>query len=157
VNVPYLKKTLKTYLTQTNWPVDNYYENKSNDKNPNSSSMRLYSSALDLPAVEPETTGVDETSFPTAQWVGLFQSIKGKIRPQDAYWTVFDSREKEAPVQGSLAGDISETYYDLKQHFQLEAKGIPPLDFMWELRECFREHWGRHAIEALKAIQDLHL
>jgi hypothetical protein len=32
VNVPYMKKTLKTYLTQTNWPVDNYYENKSNDK-----------------------------------------------------------------------------------------------------------------------------
>jgi hypothetical protein len=31
VNVPYMKKTLKTYLTQTNWPVDNYYENKSND------------------------------------------------------------------------------------------------------------------------------
>jgi hypothetical protein len=32
VNVPYMKKTLKTYLTQTNWPVDNYYENKGNDK-----------------------------------------------------------------------------------------------------------------------------
>jgi hypothetical protein len=32
VNVPYMKKTLKTYLTQTNSPVDNYYENKSNDK-----------------------------------------------------------------------------------------------------------------------------
>jgi hypothetical protein len=32
VNVPYMKKTLKTYLTQTNWPVDNFYESKSNDK-----------------------------------------------------------------------------------------------------------------------------
>src|SRR3954454_11034128 len=32
VNVPYMKKTLKTYLTQTNWPVDNYYEDKGNDK-----------------------------------------------------------------------------------------------------------------------------
>src|SRR5437868_12279486 len=28
VNVPYMKKTLKTYLTQTNWPVDNTYEDK---------------------------------------------------------------------------------------------------------------------------------
>jgi hypothetical protein len=27
-----MKKTLKTYLTQTNWPVDNYYEDKGNDK-----------------------------------------------------------------------------------------------------------------------------
>jgi hypothetical protein len=32
VNVPYMKKTIKTYLTQTNWPVDNYYENQDNDK-----------------------------------------------------------------------------------------------------------------------------
>ncbi len=32
VNVPYMKKTLKTYLTQTNWPVDNEYESKDNDK-----------------------------------------------------------------------------------------------------------------------------
>ncbi|HEY1757946.1 MAG TPA: hypothetical protein VGG72_21430 [Bryobacteraceae bacterium] len=31
VNVPYMKKTLKTYLTQTNWPVDNEYEDKGND------------------------------------------------------------------------------------------------------------------------------
>ena len=31
VNVPYMKKTLKTYLTQTNWPVDNQFEDKGND------------------------------------------------------------------------------------------------------------------------------
>jgi hypothetical protein len=117
----------------------------------------LYSSALYLPAVEPETEAVDETPFPTAQWAKLFQSIKEKIGPLDVYWTVFDSTEKEAPVQGSLAQDISEIYYDLRQDFQLEEKTIPPADFLWSLRESFREHWGRHAIEALKAIQALHL
>lgn len=31
VNVPYMKKTLKTYLTQTNWPVDNEYDDLGND------------------------------------------------------------------------------------------------------------------------------
>ena len=31
VNVLYMKKTLKTYLAQTNWPVDNTYENRAND------------------------------------------------------------------------------------------------------------------------------
>jgi hypothetical protein len=56
-----------------------------------------------------------------------------------------------------LAGDISEIYYDLRQNFQLEEKGIPHADLMWELRESFREHWGRHAIEALKTIYDLRL
>lgn len=32
VNVPYMKKTLKTYLTLTNWAVDNTYDNLANDK-----------------------------------------------------------------------------------------------------------------------------
>jgi hypothetical protein len=117
----------------------------------------VYTSALHLPAVEPETTGVDETPFPTEQWAGLFRSIKEKIGPLDAYWAVFDSTEKEAPVQGSLAGDISEIYYDLRQNLQLGEKGIPHGDLMWELRESFREHWGRHAIEALKTIHNLRL
>ena len=116
----------------------------------------LYSSALYLPAVEPETVTVDETLFTTAQWAELFQSIKEKIGPLDAYWAVCDPTEKEAPVEGSLAGDISEIYYDLRQDFHLEEKGIPRADLLWELRESFREHWGRHAIEALKAIHALH-
>ena len=115
----------------------------------------LYSSALHLPAVEPETTGVDETPFSTEQWAGLFRSIKEKIGPLDAYWKVFDSTEKEAPTQGSLAGDISEIYYDLRQSLQLEEKETSSADLMWDLRESFREHWGRHALEALKAIYDL--
>lgn len=115
----------------------------------------LYSSALHLPVVEPETAMADETLFPTEQWAALLQAIKDKIGPQDAYWQVFDSMEKEAPVEGSLAGDISEIYYDLKQDFQLEEKEISHSDLMWELRESFREHWGRHAIRALKAIHDL--
>jgi Domain of unknown function (DUF5063) len=117
----------------------------------------LYSSALYLPAVEPDTAGTDETPFPTEKWAGLFHSLKEKIGPPDAYWGVFDSTEKGDPAQGSLAGDISEIYYDLKQDLQLEEKGITGGDLLWELRESFREHWGRHTIEALKAIRDLHL
>jgi hypothetical protein len=117
----------------------------------------LYSSALYLPPAEPETTEVDETKFDAHQWGELLDSIKRKIGSHDVYWCVFDSTENEAPAQGSLAGDISEIYYDLRQNLQLEEKGIPQADLMWELRESFREHWGRHAIEALKAIYDLRL
>jgi hypothetical protein len=31
VNVPYMKETWKTYAAQTNWPVDNEYEDQGND------------------------------------------------------------------------------------------------------------------------------
>jgi len=117
----------------------------------------LYSSALYLPAVEPDTAGTYETPFSTEEWARLFHSLKEKIGPLDAYWGIFDSTEKSDPVQGSLAGDISEIYFDLKQDLQLEEEGITAGDLLWELRESFREHWGRHALEALKAIRDMHL
>ena len=117
----------------------------------------LYSSALYLPAVEPDTAAVDETPFSAEQWTKLFHSLKEIIGPLDAYWIVFDSTEKADPTQASLAQDISEIYCDLKQDVLLEEKGITHSDLLWELRESFREHWGRQAIEALKAIRDLRL
>lgn len=53
---------------------------------------------------------MDETAFPAEEWAGLMHSLKGKIDPLDVYWTVFDSKAREDPVQGSSAGDISENY-----------------------------------------------
>jgi Domain of unknown function (DUF5063) len=117
----------------------------------------LYSSALYLPTVEPDTTGTDEPPFATEEWSRLFHSLKERIGAGDTYWEIFDSTEKAEPVQGSLAGDISEIYRDLKQDLQLEERGTSRSDVLWELRESFREHWGRHAIGALKAIRDLQL
>jgi hypothetical protein len=63
---------------------------------------------------------VDETSFPREKWERLHRSLKEKIGTLDPYSLVFDSTEKGVPVQGSLAGDISEIYFDLKQNLQLE-------------------------------------
>ena len=39
-----MKKTLKTYLTQTNWPVDNYFENQGNDKQAETLPQRILGS-----------------------------------------------------------------------------------------------------------------
>jgi hypothetical protein len=117
----------------------------------------LYSSALYLPAVEPDTAGNDETPFVTEKGAGLFRSLKEQIGPLDTYWGIFDSTENGDPAQGTLAGDISEIYYDLKENLQLEEKGVTSGDLLWELRESFREHWGRHATNALKAIYDMYL
>ena len=117
----------------------------------------LYRSALDLPTVEPDTTGTDETPFATEEWANLSDSLRSKIGPLDAYWGVFDSTENESPVQGTLAGDISEIYFDLKHDLHLEEKGISQADFLWELRFSFRSHWGKHLLGALVAIHDRHV
>jgi len=94
----------------------------------------LYSVALSLPTVEPETTGTDEAPFHADAWNELRRSLTERIGSLDAYWRVFDSTEKQEPVQacrgalqGSLAGDISEIYLDLKRSLELEETGIYPI------------------------------
>jgi hypothetical protein len=113
---------------------------------------KLYCSALDLPAVVPDTTEIDETPFPTHEQIALERLLAEKIGAIDAYWQVFDSTENADPVQGSLVRDISEIYFDLKQDLHLDGKAISQADFLWELRESFRQHWGRHILNVLAAI-----
>jgi Domain of unknown function (DUF5063) len=60
-------------------------------------------------------------------------------------------------VQGTLAGDISEIYFDLMHDLHSEEKGISRADFLWELRFSFRSHWGKHLLGALVAIHDRHI
>jgi hypothetical protein len=45
----------------------------------------LYSIALSLPPVEPETTGADGAPFQTDEWNELHRLLKEKIGPLDAY------------------------------------------------------------------------
>jgi hypothetical protein len=117
----------------------------------------LYCSALYLPAVVPDTTTIDETPFPIDEWKTLERSLTEKIGPIDSYWQVFDSTENADPVQGSLAGDISEIYFDLKQDLRLEENCISQADLLWELRDSFLRHWGRHLLNALAAIHHRHV
>jgi len=74
----------------------------------------LYYTALQIPVTEPESERADGAPFPTDQWAEQYRALREKIGDVDAYWLVFDATKKEEPVQGSLAPDISEIYYDLK-------------------------------------------
>jgi len=117
----------------------------------------LYSAALNLPAVEPDTTSIDETSFDKGKWAEQFVALRDTIGSLDTYWRVFDSTENKPPVQGTLAGDISEIYFDLMHDLHTEEKSISHADFLWELQFSFRSHWGKHLLGALVAIHDRHI
>jgi hypothetical protein len=93
--------------------------------------IELYSSALDLPAVEPDTASIDETPFDPEKWTQLCNTLRDKIAPFDAYWRIFDSTKNEPPVQGTLAGDISEIYFDLAHDLHIQQKGITHADYLW--------------------------
>jgi hypothetical protein len=129
-----------------------HFETEAFLANVSHSMAELYSVAISLPAVEPETTGTDESPVQTDKWDELRRSLGEKIGPLDTYWTIFDSTKKQEPAQGSLAGDISEIYFDLKQSLQLEESGVAQPDVLFDWRLDFRSHWGRHLLEALTAI-----
>jgi len=116
------------------------------------SMAELYSVALSLPAVEPETNGADEAPFQTDKFHELRRSLQRTIGSLDTYWQIFDSTQKEEPAQGSLSGDISEIYFDLKQGLELDKTGAPKSDILFDWRLDFQHHWGRHLLAALAAI-----
>ena len=115
----------------------------------------LYCCALDVPPVKSESEFPDDTPFPMEQWTALYHSLREKIGDKDVYWEVFDSQQKEQPIQATLSNDISDIYFDLKKNLQLKNKGMSGADLIWEIYFSFREHWARHALHALNAINDL--
>ena len=66
--------------------------------------------------------------------------------------SVFDPGEKEEALEMRLSLDIAEIYDDLKHGLELAESSAQRADVHWTWREDFRQHWGRHALNALRAI-----
>jgi hypothetical protein len=119
--------------------------------------LKLYSSVLLLPVVEPKA----DDDFRVAPYSGdakseLYGKLKAKLEAGGIYWEIFDSTKFSEPINGSLADDISDIYFDLKESVYLAERNAHPEDTVWEMRFSFSSHWGRHLTSALKAIYDLH-
>lgn len=117
----------------------------------------LYSAALALPVVAPDSADIETSQLDTDAWSTVFKSLQEKFGSRDLYWTVFDSTEKAEPLQGSLADDISEIYMDLKSDLALCDRKPLSADLLWSIRFSFTSHWGRHLTSALKVIYDSHV
>ncbi|MBR7747363.1 DUF5063 domain-containing protein [Undibacterium baiyunense] len=73
--------------------------------------------------------------------------------PFNYYSTFFNPANvgKEEPVIGDLADDLADIYRDLKAGFWLYDRGHVK-EAVWEWRQSFQTHWGRHATGALYAL-----
>ena len=116
----------------------------------------LHIAALGIPAVAPSTSEIDNLT-PTYTRAVLYDALRRKLERMDAYWTIFDATSSEPPVQGSLADDIGDIYFDVKEDLHYLEREGPNDDVLWDLRFGFLSHWGRHLTSALKAIYDLKL
>jgi uncharacterized protein DUF5063 len=57
---------------------------------------------------------------------------------------------QEPSAPNSLASDLAEIYFDLKDALKLLASGKHIDDVYWEWRFDFRERWARHTVESIK-------
>lgn len=108
--------------------------------------LRLYLGAISLPALEPDSVDSD---------IDRGQII---FHPQvdlpDSYHEVYDpfAENPEAElVMGSLSDDFHDIYKDLYEgKLEYEAGNINNACFDW--RWGVDDHWGNHAVDALRAL-----
>ncbi|HTZ48603.1 MAG TPA: DUF5063 domain-containing protein [Verrucomicrobiae bacterium] len=109
-----------------------------------------------LPDVPSATEGTDfsheDVERHSRRCIQLSSTLKAKLGDLDTYWSIFDPTKSQKSVPNSLSQDLAEIYMDLRDAIK-STKSVEPIDDVyWQWRFGFREHWARHAVEALKVV-----
>jgi hypothetical protein len=117
---------------------------------------RVFGLALQLPPAVPDEK-FDEQPMTSDEWQALFLSLGKKLGPQNYYWEFFNPYVKNEPVAGSLADDLADIYGDLRPGLELYKQGSlgARRTAIWNWRFLL-SHWGHHATDALRALQEIH-
>jgi len=90
------------------------------------------------------------------QWNNLFQSLEYKIKDYNLYTHVFDPYDENdrEPIFHSLSDDLADIYRDIKPGLLVWIKvtAVERLKIIWDWKFSFEDHWGQHAVNALRAI-----
>jgi hypothetical protein len=124
----------------------------------------LYAVAHDLPDLELPDVQLDpEDQYPIShdQWKAIYDAVSKGIGVDTTYWSHFDVTDQqnanEKPVCNVLEDDLADIYRDLKPGLRAWESGndafIPEIVFEWKL--SFQSHWGKHAVNGLRALYDL--
>ena len=87
----------------------------------------------------------------------LFKNLRRKLGPHDRYWEFFNPYVKDDPVTRSLADDLADIYRDIQPGLKLYRYGSKGARgaAIWNWRFGLTSHWGHHATDALRALQQL--
>ena len=129
--------------------VENFNSNQEIDKLKNLvvSLLDLYSKALFLPDVEPESADLYDfdVSLP-----------KINFEQYENYWEVFNPFHLEEPVCGSLTDDILDIYKDVKEGIFLYEQN-EQIEAIWHCKFHFKAHWGSHAVDVIRALHSANI
>jgi len=111
----------------------------------------LLATGLNLPIVDP--TDDNSPSVAHERWTVVFRSLQRALGDRDFYATTFDPYEDDAEIStGSLADDLADIWRDLREGLDALVVGSSWQDAAWEWRFGLDTHWGKHAVEALRAL-----
>jgi hypothetical protein len=107
--------------------------------------IELYLRAIELPHVEPlHANATDARAGRPPGWPGFGD--------REIYWMLFDASQPSEPVCGSLSDDFLDIYNDVKKGLVLWTAD-DRTEAIWHWRFNFEIHWGRHAVEAIRALR----
>ena len=102
----------------------------------------VYAAALSLSGGDPAEDSETPTFMTRDEWWSLFQRLQRQLGEYDSV------------VDGSPADDLADIYLDLGRGLVLYDSGNPA-EAVWHWRSAFDSHWGRHAAQAIFALQVL--
>jgi hypothetical protein len=110
--------------------------------------VHLYGCALDLPDLfgEKEAPDIDDS-----EWKAIYKRF-GTL-PFNYYSQQFNPLPDtpEEPVVADLADDLADIWRDLTRGLKQFDEGLVPAA-VWEWRNGFHSHWGRHAAAAIYSL-----
>jgi len=83
----------------------------------------------------------------------LYRKLVERLGDRDRYCLEFDQCGEMGAMTGSLAADLSDLYWPLKQGLQLADTLVDGIRPDWP--EAFPTHWGRHLIDAHRQLMTL--
>lgn len=77
----------------------------------------------------------------------LFSRLAQRLGDLDGYRLEFDDLHQDAQLTGSLADDLTDIYFDLREGLNWIARADPEhAESVW--RHSYRVHWGQHLVDA---------
>jgi hypothetical protein len=88
----------------------------------------------------------------------FMRPLKQKLGDLDHYYSYFDAYDEASNVDSSLADDLNDIYWDLKQPLLLYAFGDESIsaEALWQWKFWFASGWhtAHHIVSAMCAIQE---
>ena len=125
----------------------------------------LYAAAHHLPVPDLDSASIDpEDRFDltSSEYREVFLRVGRRLGENRYYTYCFDiadlSADQQSPGIGDLADDLADIYRDIKPGLRAWDANVAEYvsDIIFEWKDLlFRTHWGRHAVDALRALHSL--